>query len=122
MAQRSKPQQTRLRITGCSATYHGKHPNGHEYTIYDIEADKEDGTPVQEELRAFEELPIGEPLDLNVVKYEDGSFTLSRRGGSGNAAKIKSLEGLVGELVGRLQKVEQALGMEVSDGAGQESG
>jgi len=115
MAERSKPQQTRLRITACASVYHGEHPNGHKYTIYEIEAAKPDGTPVEQRLRSFEELPVGEEIDLSVVKYQDESagisYTLSRRGGSGNAAKIKKLEQVVQDLTARLEVVERmALG------------
>ncbi len=109
-----KPAETKLRITSCSSVYTGKHPNGHSYTIYEIEAVRPDGTVVAESLRSFEELPVGEVLDLNVVKFDSPehgtSYTLSRRGGSGNAKKIRDLEETVRALVARLEALEQVVG------------
>jgi hypothetical protein len=101
--------ETRLRITDCYVGYRGKHPNGHSYTIYDIEAERLNGDPVNAKLRSFEELPVGEELDLHVEQYDGGehgiSYTLSRKGGSGREQRIKDLEA-------RVARLEFALGLE----------
>lgn len=113
MSDKPKPQQTRLRITACSAVYHGEHANGQTYKVHEIEAEKLDGTPVGENLRSFESLPVGEEVDLNVVKFNHStyglSYTLSRRGGSTSAAKIKALEEQLRDMASRLAIVENAL-------------
>lgn len=104
-----KGRPTRLRVTSCTQVYQGKNSRGDEYTIYEIEAVKGDGEAVQEKLRSFENLPL-EILDLTVVPYRSAkhglSYTLSQRSKPNNSKRITELEDLVGQLVTRVEVLE----------------
>lgn len=104
-----KGRSTRLRITSCTQVYVAKNSRGDEYSIYEIEAVKGDGTPVKEKLRSFDNLPL-EVLDLTVVPYRSQkhglSYTLSRRNRPNNTKRITELEELVADLVTRVAALE----------------
>lgn len=111
MAEKSKA--TRLRIVSCVAVYTGKNQAGGEFTIHDIEACKETGETIEHKLNSFEDLPVGEVLDVNVTPYtsaEHGrSFTVSRRGRVSTTAQLKELREMVDSLVLRVSDLEARL-------------
>lgn len=53
-----------------------------EGTLYEVEARTPDGAEIREPLRTFQELPIGEPIEVAVERYEHErhgvSYTLKR--------------------------------------------
>lgn len=108
-----KGRPTRLRITSCMAVYTGTNQRGDQYTIHEVEAVKGDGSPVNEKLRSFENLPL-EVLDLMVVPYRSQkhglSYTLSRRSKPNTAARVKELEELVRDLLTRVEALEKKKG------------
>lgn len=114
----SKPsgRASRLRITSCTQVYHGQNARGDQYTIYEVEATRENGAPVRERLRSFENLPL-ELIEVMVVPYRSAkfgiSYTLSRRNRPNSAERIAELtqraDGLdrvVAELKSRLDALE----------------
>lgn len=111
MAEKSKA--TRLRITSCVAVYTGKNQAGGEFTIHEIEACKETGETIEHKLNSFEDLPVGEVLDVNVTPHnsvEHGrSFTVSRRGRVSTTAQLKELREIVDSLVLRVSDLETRL-------------
>lgn len=110
---RASPKaEKRLRITGCSPVYHGTHDNGVEFTIYEVVAVGEDGRSIGAKLRSFEELPVGETLDVLVSKYESQkygvSFTLSRKNKVGTRQLVEALTQRVEQLAARVAELELA--------------
>jgi hypothetical protein len=81
MAQASK--DIRIKVLSCRLAYNGN-KNGTEFSIYEIEACKPDGTPINESLRAFSSLPLGQEVDVTVTPYNSEkygrSFTLAPKG------------------------------------------
>jgi hypothetical protein len=105
----------RLRITSCSSVYSGVNTRGDDYTIYEVQAAKETGEVVDQKLRSFEELPVGEILDLTVTPFKSEkhglSYTLARKNkpGGGSSRKIEELTAFVGAIDERLKLVEGRL-------------
>lgn len=49
-----------LNVVGCKVTYTGQSKKtGKEFSIYEVMATKPDGSPVELELRSFDNLPLG---------------------------------------------------------------
>jgi len=93
---------TRLRILACVPAYQDK---DRRYTIYDIQAEKETGERVNEKLRCFSSLPVGQMVDVTVrehVSREHGrSFMLYAK--DGLLERVSGLEGLVAGLLRRVE-------------------
>lgn len=108
--EKPKARPTRLRITACNQVYVGKNARGDEFTIYEVEASKADGSPVEEKLRSFENLPL-EVLDLNVTRYASQkyglSYTLSRRTKPNRDQQIAELNDKIDALSARLRVLEE---------------
>jgi predicted RNase H-like nuclease (RuvC/YqgF family) len=100
-----------LKIVACQQIYSGLNPRGHRYTIFDIEASKPDGTLIQEKLRAFEALPIGETVDVTVTPFESEehgrSFTLHRKGSNNATAHVNELKAVVEALQATVERLEK---------------
>ena len=115
----TKSRETSLRIVACQQVYSGLNPKGHRYTIFEIGATKPDGTPINEKLRSFEALPIGDTIEVVVTPFHSEihgrSFTLHRRV-SNNAiahvnelkARVEELSALVESLSDRVDRLEQS--------------
>lgn len=60
--------------------YSGRNQLGHEYTIYEVEAAREDGRLIDEKLRSFRALPIGQVIEVSIEPFHSEahgkSFTL----------------------------------------------
>ncbi len=113
MADKPKGTPMKLRITSCASVYQGINKRGDDYCIYELSAAKEDGTGVDQKLRSFEELPVGELLDLTVTPFHSEkhgtSFTLSRKnkpGGGGSSRKVEELTQFVQAIDERLKRLE----------------
>lgn len=72
----------RLQVVGCDVGYQGTNKNNEPYTIYDVAALDENGEPVDQPLRSFDELPIdGELHEFEVTPYDGKNgrtYTLKR--------------------------------------------
>jgi hypothetical protein len=98
----------KLTVKRCTLAHSGiSKKTGREYSIYDIEALDETGTPVNVKLRSFAEQSIGELVeyDVDVRKSEYGTeYTIKRAGGGGGVAeltrRVERLELEVERLVG----------------------
>jgi hypothetical protein len=110
-----KSTPMRLRITSCSSVYSGINTRGDDYTIYEVQAAKETGEVVDQKLRSFEELPVGEVLDLTVTPFKSEkhglSYTLARKNkpAGGSSRKVEELTAFVGAIDERLKLVEGRL-------------
>ncbi|MFL5861104.1 MAG: hypothetical protein ACJ780_10025 [Solirubrobacteraceae bacterium] len=100
----------RLRIVACQQIYSGLNPNGHRYTIFSIEATKPDGSLINEKLRAFEALPVGQEMEVTVTPFESEihgrSFTLHRKQSNNATGQVNELKAVVDELRERVGKLE----------------
>lgn len=103
----------KLRIVACRQIYSGLNPSGHRYTIFEIEAAKADGALINEKLRAFEALPIGETIDLTVTPFNSEqfgrSFTLHRRGSNNATARVNELAATVEALMERVDQMNERI-------------
>lgn len=74
----------RLQVVGCDVGYQGTNKNNEPYTIYDVAALDENGEPVDQPLRSFDELPLdGELREFEVTPYDGKNgrtFTLKLAG------------------------------------------
>lgn len=131
------PQQTKKRgkdmqvkVVDCRHVYTGRNERGDEFQIYEITAQKPDGNAINEKLRAFTALPVGQLIDVTVVPYESEqwgrSFTLHPKNGksAGTTAQVNELRDLctelesrVTELFRRMREVEGRLGEVMKDDA-----
>ena len=107
----------RLTVTACDPIYTGTNRKGNPYTIYEVFAVDESGTPVEAKLRAFDLLDLNRLVDYDIEKREDErhgtSYTLKKPGKPDPppdpkvmARKITKLEGEVAALNGRLGHAE----------------
>lgn len=107
--EKPKGRPTRLRIASCNQVYVGKNTRGDEYTIYEVEAYKADGTQVKEKLNSFENLPL-EVLELTVTPYRSAkhglSYTLSRRSRPNRDQQVTELRELIEALTVRVAALE----------------
>jgi len=116
-------KETKLKITRCTAMYHGKNTKGDEYSIYDIDAEHVEGPKagqkVNEKLRSFTSMPVGAVIEVTVVPYESErhgkSYTLYpkesvRRGNTEAINELREEVGRLGETIrilhGRVTSLE----------------
>jgi hypothetical protein len=106
-------RDTRIKVLACRHAYTGHNRRGDEFTIYEIEASKPDGTPIREKLRSFTSLPIGQEIDVTVRPYNSEqygrSFTIAPKGkrSSNFAEAINDLTEHQAETDDRLVKLTQ---------------
>jgi hypothetical protein len=98
----------KLTITSCSAVYEGTNTRGDPSTIFEIEADDENGVAISLPLRSFHDLPLA-PGEFEVERYEKNgrvSFTLKPPAGSrGHNGGVSPAQ--VAELVKRVEALER---------------
>lgn len=87
----------------------GRNPRtGSDYTMWQIIATKPDGTPIDQNLRSFEDLPRGEVLEVSVTPFVSQqwgtSYTIARKDKS-------KLHSDVDELKQRIERIEAHLGL-----------
>lgn len=111
--QARKGKDMKLRIVGCRQVYAGINPRGDHYTIFEIDAAKPDGSLVEEKLRAFTALPIGQDAEVTVVPFDSDkwgrSYTLYPKGsrGAGATAQHNELREMVEELQKRVASLSE---------------
>ncbi len=79
--QRKNGRDMRLKITSCRQVYSGVNRRGDSYTIHEVEAVRpQDGVKINQKLRSFTTLPIGQEVEVTVVPFNSEqhgrSFTL----------------------------------------------
>lgn len=90
-----------------------------DWTLYEVFAVNEDGDPIDLKLRAFDDLPIGEQIEVEVEKRTDpkygDSYTLKPVGGARKqnpgarlGPKVDELRERVDELEARIERLESA--------------
>lgn len=100
--------ETRLIVTDTKSVYEGTNRStGAPYTIYQVQATKEDGSPITGiNLRSFEELPKHEVLDVSVELFHSqqygDSYTIKRL----NAKRGQTREA-VAALTNRVAELER---------------
>lgn len=78
-------KETQIIVQECRQVHEGTGRNGKPYKIYEVTATRPDRTPLEGmKLRAFHELPLGEPITVGVEKHVSEqygeSFTISLKG------------------------------------------
>lgn len=105
----------RLKIMACRQVYTGRNPRGDEYTIYEIDAANMQGQKINQKLRSFEALPIGQDIDVTVTPFDSErhgrSYTLHVKGrkGGGSQQQINDLREVVEELRRRNAALEERI-------------
>lgn len=73
-------KKTRIKIIDCRPVYHGTNVKGDSYTIHELKATNVEGTLIDQKLRSFSALPVGQLIDVTVVPFESPehgkSFTI----------------------------------------------
>lgn len=112
MAQEGKKgKDMRLKITDCRQAYVGHSKRGDTFTIYEVKAERPDGREVNEKLRSFSSLPVGQVIEVNVQPYNSEvhgrSFTLYPKGskGTGATAQLNELHERVTALEGKINTI-----------------
>jgi hypothetical protein len=113
---KANEKEMQLKITGCSPVYSGKNTRGDDYTIFEIFAEKPDGTPITEKLRAFTALPVGQFMDVTVKAFnseEHGrSFTVFPKDKKASATQaVNELTEMVTDLMRRVGELERRGGV-----------
>lgn len=107
----SQGVERKIIVTGCRAVTSGE-KNGREWTIYEVEALREDHTPLPPDtkLRSFTELPIGELVEVTLEKYDSEqygtSWTVKRKGG-GSRKRYNELVERVEQLEGQVRALSE---------------
>lgn len=112
-----------LKVVDCKPVYHGVNGKGDAYTIHEVKATKPDGSLVNEKLRSFSALPVGQPIEVTVVPFvsekHGRSFTLYPTGAkaTGTTAAVNDLgetveqmRGMIAALVTRVDALEKQVG------------
>src|ERR1700752_4468428 len=118
-----------LKILACRQAYQGSR-NGSEFVIYEIEAAKPDGQPINQKLRAFTSLPIGQIVEDTVAPYVSEkygkSFTLYPKNAKSHnfAEAVNELtqvqsnqQAMIAKLAGRVGELERLVGDLMRGGA-----
>jgi hypothetical protein len=117
--QGSKPKSKdmRIKVTGCRHVYTGRNQRGDTYSIYEIDAERAaDGVKINQKLRAFTALPIGQVIEVTVTPFisdrHGKSFTLEPKGRSGGSStqRLNELTAEVEDLRNRVATLNQRVG------------
>jgi archaellum component FlaC len=109
---KSQDRVIHIKILKCNLGYSGKNKRGDAYEIYEIEAENGEGKVINEKLRSFSALPIGQVVEVTVKKFTSekygDSYTLTpKKGVSGKEAAIDDLAKEVEALKARVAALER---------------
>lgn len=79
-------------------------------TLYKVFAVDEDGSPVEQELRSFQELPEGELVEYEISRYDSQDYGTSwtlKRAPQQTGKRVAELERRVADLESRLEQIEE---------------
>lgn len=109
---------TQIVVTSTKVTASGTTSSGGTYNLHQVIATKPDGTPITLNLRAFEELPTGVPIDVDCElfrseRYGD-SYTVKRKGNGSGSPQAQRQQGGNGDaalqaLAVRVKRIEDFL-------------
>lgn len=107
--------ERRIIITQSRQVASGTGRNNRPYTIFELEALREDRTPLPDgmKLRAFDDLPVNTPVDVTIEKYSSDkygdSYTVKLKGGSGVSpqAQINALSERLAEAEDRIRRLAE---------------
>lgn len=114
-----KSKDMRLKIVGCRQVYSGRNQRGDSYTIFEIDAERAaDGVRINQKLRSFTALPIGQVVEVTVTPFKSTkhgkSFTLAPKNnkgaGSGSTQRVNELAEQVEECMNRIANLTRRLG------------
>lgn len=104
----------KLTVTTCDVLRSGVSESGRDWTMYEVYAVDESGTPVEAKLRAFDPLPLNELREYEVTQRKDDrhgtTYTLSYPKGSrpkSAKAQAKDFKQQIAELNLRVENLEQ---------------
>jgi len=92
------------------STFEKKKGTG-QTTLYEVEAVDENGEVVEDALRSFAELPLGEAVEYDVSRYEHPRHGVSwtvQKPRENTSRRVSDLEKRVQDLEDRLSAVERA--------------
>lgn len=110
----------KMNVIGCEPVYSGEGKQG-PYTLYKVEALTEEGAPIEQELRSFDDLPAG--LDTYEVEpYDAGpkhgmTFTLKPQKGKSLGKKVDELRERVDTLEKQVKYLLSVLPAEMQKSA-----
>lgn len=111
----AKEHETTMKVVACRPIYQGRNATNHSYTIYEVEAQNQQGQLITEKLRSFDQLPIGDTVTVTVVPFESEAwgraFTLHLKTPKGEdiESRLKKLEAHITELVSMVQTTNERL-------------
>lgn len=112
-----------LKIMACRQVYSGTNPRGDRYTIYEVDAQNMRGETINEKLRSFTALPIGEAVEVEVSVFNSEahgkSFTLHPKNRRPDQGGSSELGGEVEALRRRVEKLEATVQRLLDSGATQ---
>lgn len=99
-----------MKVVGCRQVYNGRNKAGEDYAIYEIDAQRpQDGQLIDEKLRSFTALPIGQVAEFTVTPFDSEkhgrSYTLHPKGGSRKASAIEAVNELRTEVTELYERV-----------------
>lgn len=102
----------KMTVTSCTVARSGTAASGREWTLYEVGARDEAGEPVDEQLKAFDPLPIGElieyEIERNVHQTYGTSYTLKLP--PHLRPKRAPTAGVGEQIAGLLQRIERLEG------------
>lgn len=122
MAEKKGESKT-LKIMACRQVYSGRNGRGDQYTIYEIDAQNEQGITINQKLRSFVPLPIGQTVEVEVTLFNSEqhgkSYTLHPKGATRSNSgqqlneireELDQYKGMIASLSERVGRLEVAQG------------
>lgn len=105
-----KSRETQIIVKQCNPIKSGDGRDGSRWTMYQLVATKPDGTPIPQNLRTFDEVPVNEVVDVNVTPFVSEtygtSYTVKLKEPSESQRELEALKR-------RVEAIELKLGMKV---------
>lgn len=118
-------KKTQIRVTDCRHVYSGVNQRGDQYSIYEIDAVRpRDGGKIDQKMRCFTALPVGQVIDVTAVPFESErhgkSYTLYPETGPkmSTTQQINELQEQLVHLRGRVQSLAERLELVEARGVG----
>lgn len=102
-----------LRILACRQVYSGTNSRGDQYTIYEVDAQNQRGEPINEKLRSFTSLPIGQEVEVEVTVFNSErhgrSFTLHPKNKRSSQEQVNDAAAQIKALTERVERLERTV-------------
>lgn len=66
--------ETIIKVVACRKVFTGRNGRGDMFSIYEIEAHDKQGSLITQQLRSFEALPMGEPIEVTVTPFDSAEY------------------------------------------------